>query len=134
MRNDHGITYHEGAELDFAALAQLRRAEGWAALAESTLAEQVRGSRFVYTARVAGRLVGFVRAISDGVSNAYICGLIVDPEFRSRGVGSELVRLLVDGRPTIRWSLRANPQAHAFYARLGFVSANDHMALERTSG
>lgn len=49
MRNDDGITYHEGAELDFAALAQLRRAEGWAALAESTLAEQVRGSRFVYT-------------------------------------------------------------------------------------
>ena len=42
------------------------------------------------------RVVGFVTAISDGVLSAYISLLEVLPEYQGRGIGSELMRRLLD--------------------------------------
>ena len=39
-----------------------------------------------------GRLVGMARALSDGVSDAYILDVVVDPAHRSQGVGRTLDR------------------------------------------
>lgn len=42
------------------------------------------------------RLVGTARIISDGIINAYLCGLIVHPAYRNKGIGTELIQMLVD--------------------------------------
>ena len=42
------------------------------------------------------QVVGFVTAVSDGVLSAYIPLLEVLPAYRSAGVGSELMRCLLD--------------------------------------
>ncbi|AJS58402.1 GNAT family N-acetyltransferase [Paenibacillus sp. IHBB 10380] len=42
------------------------------------------------------RLVGTGRIVSDGIMNAYLCGLGVHSDFRSKGIGSEITRLLVE--------------------------------------
>jgi GNAT superfamily N-acetyltransferase len=49
------------------------------------------GSDLVLSAISGGALVGFVRAITDGVYRAALFDLIVDPDWRGRGLGVELM-------------------------------------------
>src|SRR3954447_21835809 len=44
-----------------------------------------------------GRMLGFCRAVSDGVSFAYLADVYVHPEARGRGLGVALVREMVEG-------------------------------------
>jgi GNAT superfamily N-acetyltransferase len=88
--------------------------------------------RVVGVYRVAdGALVGFARAVSDGVSLAYLADVYVLPSERGHGLGKELVRMMVeegDGRQ-FRWMLHTD-DAHGLYAQFGF-RAPDHTFLER---
>lgn len=43
-----------------------------------------------------GKVIGFINAISDGVLSAYIPLLEVLPEYQGRGIGSELVKRMLD--------------------------------------
>lgn len=58
----------------------------------------LRGSAHVWLAidDEVGTVVGFVNAVSDGVLAAYIPLLEVLPEFQGRGIGSELMRRMLD--------------------------------------
>lgn len=76
-----------------------------------------------------GRTVGFARAVSDGVSFAYLADVYVHPEVRGRGLGVALVRAMLDTGAHMRWTLHTR-DAHELYRRFGF-SAPDETALER---
>jgi ribosomal protein S18 acetylase RimI-like enzyme len=104
---------------------------GWRAADLSKLAALVEGSRFVVSAHEEARLVGFARAISDGVTNAYVSTVAVLPEYRKRGIGAELVKRLLEGRDTIRFVLHAAPAVQDFYRRLGFEDASDMLRRDR---
>jgi ribosomal protein S18 acetylase RimI-like enzyme len=71
--------------------------EGWPHRpSPESLFDAIGGSDHVVLARSAeGRLVGFITAISDGVLSAYIPLMEVLPEFRGRGIGSELMRRML---------------------------------------
>lgn len=58
----------------------------------------LRGSEHVVLARdsATGRVVGFITAVGDGVVSAYIPLLEVLPDYQGRGIGSELVRRVLD--------------------------------------
>lgn len=61
----------------------------------------LRGSSHIVLARdgemeQGGAVVGFITAVSDGVLSAYIPLLEVLPEYQDRGIGSELVRRMLD--------------------------------------
>ena len=67
-----------------------------------------------------GMVVGFITAISDGVSCAYIPHLEVLPGYQGQGIGTELVRqMLVGLRHLYRIDLVCDPPFHPFYERLG---------------
>jgi ribosomal protein S18 acetylase RimI-like enzyme len=78
-----------------------------------------------------GRLVGFARAVSDGVSFAYLADVYVLPELRGRGLGEELLREAVDGSPFagVRWLLHTR-DAHGLYAKIGFGKPSERL-MER---
>jgi GNAT superfamily N-acetyltransferase len=80
-----------------------------------------------------GELVGFARAVSDGVSTAYLADVFVVPAARGAGLGQHLVRLLVDEDPgrRFRWLLHT-ADAHGLYRRFGF-GPPDGTFLERRS-
>ncbi|WP_432664485.1 hypothetical protein R9X47_28655 [Wukongibacter baidiensis] len=42
------------------------------------------------------KLVAIERVVSDGITDAYICGLGVNSNFRSQGIGIEICRRLVE--------------------------------------
>lgn len=65
-------------------------------------------------------VVGFITAISDGVSAAYIPHLEVLPAYQGRGIGTELVqRMLAQLRYLYMIDLVCDPDVQAFYERLG---------------
>ena len=68
----------------------------------------------------AGRVVGFVTAISDGILSAYIPHLEVLPEYQGQGIGSELTRRMLNRlRSLYMVDLLCDEQFQPFYERLG---------------
>jgi ribosomal protein S18 acetylase RimI-like enzyme len=68
-----------------------------------------------------GAMVGFARAVSDGVAFGYLADVYVDPAHRGRGLGRALVQEMVEGSgaDAFRWLLHTR-DAHGLYAELGF--------------
>jgi ribosomal protein S18 acetylase RimI-like enzyme len=124
------VHYTDDKNIDLEQLARLTASAGWNRTRE-VLAQQVEGARFVVSAWQDGRLVGFARAISDGVTNAYVSTVVVDEAFRGRGIGRDLISRLVAGRDGIRWVLHARPEVAGFYAKLGFEGASDMLRRDR---
>lgn len=73
--------------------------------------------------------LGSARAVSDGVSIAYLADVWVDPSVRGRGLGVALVETMLAGGPGLRWTLHT-ADAHPLYERFGFRPP-DGTALER---
>ena len=93
----------------------------------------LRGSSHCVLAREgeAGPVVGFITAISDGVSAAYIPHLEVVPTHRGRGIGTELVRRLLARLDRLYMvDLVCDPALVPFYERLGLRPATA-MSLRR---
>jgi ribosomal protein S18 acetylase RimI-like enzyme len=128
------IVYPDDHNVEMDAFARLRAACGFAELPPEALAAQVAGSRWIVAAYDDVRLVGFVRAISDGISNAYVKDVMVDPAYRRRGIGREMMRRLMSRREGIRWVLHTSEQAKAFYEAIGFSRAPDMLWCDRRAG
>jgi GNAT superfamily N-acetyltransferase len=77
------------------------------------------------------QMVGFCRAVSDGVGLAYLADVYVLPEHRGRGLGHRLVQAMIDDGPgrEFRWLLHT-ADAHGLYERFGFAPP-DSTLLER---
>lgn len=65
-------------------------------LNKEQLAKAMEQSFYVIYAYDKDKLVGTGRVISDGVINAYLCGLGVDPDYRNKGIGTEISKRLVE--------------------------------------
>ena len=76
-------------------------------------------------------MIGFARAVSDGVALAYLADVFVLADHRSRGLGHRLVAAMIDEGPGahFRWLLHTG-DAHDLYREFGF-SEPDHKLLER---
>jgi tetratricopeptide (TPR) repeat protein len=71
------------------------------------------------------QLIGFARAISDGVFHATLLDIIVHPDFQGRGLGKALVTLLLQQlqQAAIKdITLFASPHLLDFYHQLGFIA------------
>lgn len=72
--------------------------------------------------------VAFARATGDGVFNAIIWDVVVDPSFQGLGLGKAVVeRLMRDlvGRGITNIALYSEPRVLGFYRPLGFVADPD---------
>ena len=75
------------------------------------------------------RVVGFARALCDGVSNGYISMVAVAPDLRGQGIGRALVECLIEDDPNITWVLRAGRASGGFWKKIGFTGSK--LAMER---
>ena len=79
------------------------------------------------------QVVGFARAITDGISNGYLSMVVVSPKHRRKGIGRLLVQHVIGNSPSITWVLRAGREgASEFFAKLGFTVSS--VAMERQRG
>ena len=78
-----------------------------------------RQSQHVTFARDGSRLVGMARLLSDGVCNAYLLDVWTASAYRRRGIGSAMIRYLLEQVPGQHVGLQTS-EAQRFYASLGF--------------
>jgi ribosomal protein S18 acetylase RimI-like enzyme len=83
------------------------------------------GSQYVVLAvSESGRIVGFITAVSDGVSCAYIPHLEVIPSYRGKGIGRDLVQKMTKQLEHLYMvDLCCDKDLQGFYEELGFVPA-----------
>lgn len=69
-----------------------------------------------------GRLIGTGRVTSDGMATGFLSGLGVHPEYRGRGIGTQMVRLLLQKCEAegISVELFCAEDMVPFYSRFGF--------------
>ena len=109
----------------------LYAAVGWTAYTRdpAVIAAGLRGAGFVATARLDGRLVGLVRAVSDDATISYVQDVLVHPEAQRRGVGAALMAAVADRYAHVRQHVLLTddePGQRAFYESLGYAEVRDH--------
>jgi len=80
-----------------------------------------------------GAMVGFARAFTDG-ARAYLADVYVLRAHRGAGLGTAIVRLMIDDGPGagMGWMLHTR-DAHGLYQRFGFAPS-DERYMERPEG
>ncbi len=114
-------------EAEFTALAELYREAGWVAPEEDSqfIRRVTAGSTVFIAVYDRERIIGMGRAISDGVSDAYIQDIAVLKAYRHQGIGGEIVRRIVAALEAqkIDWiALVGEPGTESFYRALGFTA------------
>ena len=76
-----------------------------------------------------GQLIGFGRAISDGVFQAAIYDVAVVPEYQAHGIGAIIIKTIMDKFSNCNLILYAAPGKEGFYQTLGFRKMKTGIAL-----
>ncbi len=86
------------------------------------------GSLCIFAAYEDNGLVGLIRAVGDGASILFIQDLLVLPEFQRRGIGTMLVRTMLNEYPNVyqvQLATDGTEKAMSFYKSLGFVPLSE---------
>ena len=81
-----------------------------------------------------GAMVGAARAISDGVSDAYLADMFVLSNHRGRGLSTQLLGAMIDNGPgrDFRWML-VTSDAHGLYTKFGFGAPDGRVMVRPPS-
>lgn len=107
-----------------AQVARLYKLAGWIDQSASDFTptkKALQNSHCAYGAFVGGQLVGFFRAISDKVGDAYLLDMFVETEFRKAGIGTALCRAVVENlkRDGIDWiTCISTPEGRRVYEKI----------------
>ena len=102
---------------------------GWADPPDaSTLVRMLEASSQIWLALDGARLVGYIRAISDGFFSAFLAELEVLPEYQGLGIGTALLNnILRDLAGFYSIDVSCDDELVDYYRRFGFVRGNGMM-------
>ncbi|GAB1468619.1 hypothetical protein MASR2M64_13570 [Candidatus Cloacimonadota bacterium] len=122
------ISYHIVKTADAATILALYRQAGWWQMDDNPeyldTVKKIMSNSFCFVIAKAGEeIIGMGRAISDGVSDAYIQDVTVRTDMRGKSIGKGIIRTLLaflkDNK--LQWiGLISEPGYEKFYGGLGF--------------
>jgi ribosomal protein S18 acetylase RimI-like enzyme len=75
------------------------------------------------------QLIGFARAISDGVTQTAVYDVAVLPAYQGQGIGKLMMEQMIRSLPGCSFILYASPGKEPFYEKLNFRKMKTGMAL-----
>ncbi|MBQ9369880.1 MAG: GNAT family N-acetyltransferase [Clostridia bacterium] len=129
------IEYRDTHEFTREALERLFLSVEWSSgHFPDKLVVAMRGFRTVFSAWDGETLVGMISVMDDGVMNAYVHYLLVDPAYQGQGIGRELVaRVKEKYEDYLRIAVIGYDAEVSFYENCGFVKSKDASPLFITS-
>jgi GNAT superfamily N-acetyltransferase len=110
----------------------LREAVGWARISERQAKIGLEHTEFLVAARDGDRTVACARIVGDGGYVAYLCDVIVHPDYQGHGVGKamigrllEYIRSNLEPGERVKVFLMAAKGRESFYRQFGFLDLPD---------
>ena len=108
----------------------LYAAVGWTAYTEDlpALERGFQSSLLVLAAYEGGVLIGLIRVVGDGATVVFVQDLLVAPQKQRQGVGTALLKAVLDRYSNVRQLLLTTdntPKTVAFYKSLGFSELSE---------
>ena len=103
---------------------------GWTAYTEDmpALERGYKNSLYILAAYENDQLIGIIRVVGDGATVILIQDIIVCPERQRRGIGTALLKAVLDRYSAVRQiqlTTDNTPETVAFYKSLGFVDFSE---------
>lgn len=118
------MIYKYNEQVSVESLSSLRESVGWNRM-EKELNNPKLTSYYHIAAYDEDNLVGFIDCISNGVTDAYIQDLMVDPLYQGKGIGSELMNKMINylkEKHIYIISVIFDESLKSFYERFGFYT------------
>lgn len=116
------MTYCVNETLSPGSIADLRQSVGWNRM-ESAYNDPNMISYAHIAAYDGQRLIGYIDSVSNGVTDAYIQDLMVHPDYQGQGIGTELMRQMIEllrFKKIFMISVIYESSLSAFYKKFGF--------------
>lgn len=129
------IEYSEQHEFEKEELERLFLSVDWSSgHFPEKLVVAMRNYKAVYSAWDGDKLVGLICAMDDGIMNAYVHYLLVDPQYHGRSIGGELVGMVKEYyKDYMRICVIAYDTAVHFYEKCGFEISEGALPMCITS-
>jgi GNAT superfamily N-acetyltransferase len=110
-------------DVDF--VERMLRTSYWAPRRERSVIERSLQTSVPLSVFHADRQIGFARIVSDLVTFAWIADVMVDPQYRGRGIGKWMMECIMEHPAVVDTSqqLLRTTDAHDLYAKYGFEIA-----------
>jgi ribosomal protein S18 acetylase RimI-like enzyme len=127
MNNFIFCTYKEA---NFVEVIKLYENTGWTNYTNEPeiLKNAISNSLFTLTAWKNDEMVGFIRAVGDGLTILYLQDIIVKDTFQCQGIGSELIKQTLENYKNVRQILLITDiedKTISFYSKNGFKRTTD---------
>ncbi len=118
------MTYKYNETVSVKALADLRESVGWNRM-ENEHRNPLLTSYYHIAAYEKEALIGYIDCVSNGVTDAYIQDLMVHPDYQGRGIGTDLMKKMIDylrQKRIYMISVVFDESLKAFYEKFGFYN------------
>ena len=129
MANEPVFQIKDGFELmDFDRVREMLKEVFWSInIGKAEIIKGARNSALLVGVFVSDRQIAYARVISDKTRFAYIMDVVVDNNFRKKGIGQLMIRHILEHpelKEVYQWLLKTK-DAHGVYEKVGFKIIDD---------
>lgn len=131
---DYIAIYNEYSDQDITRMVEVYKSVGWMNHDYHKVSIILNNRTHIAIAKLDDNIIGFARALSDGVFNAAIYDVVVCPEYQRSGIAKLLLEnLLAQFEDLSCIHLISTTGNEAFYKKIGFKKLTTGMAIYHKS-